>query len=128
MTTSIVKFTTDMDLIEASHSLVVHEISGAPVVDEHGNLVGILTERDCFKTTLNAGYHEELAGKVSEYMTCDVVTVAPDMSVLDLAIIFLKNNFRRYPVISENQLVGLISRRDVLNALLKLTCLKRTET
>jgi len=46
MTTSMVTFTADMDLLEASHSLVVHGISGAPVVDEHGFLVGILTERD----------------------------------------------------------------------------------
>lgn len=127
MTTPVVTLNTDMDLTEASHSLVVNEISGAPVMDEHGELVGILTERDCFKATLNAGYHGELAGKVSEYMTCDVVTVTPDMSVLDLAGLFVKNNFRRYPVTSDNQLIGLISRRDVLDALLTLSWVERTK-
>ena len=121
MTTSIVTFTSDMDLLEASHSLVVHGVSGAPVVDEQGLLIGILTERDCFKTTLNAGYHGELAGKVSEYMTREVETVTPDMSILDLAVLFLKNKYRRYPVVSENHLIGIISRRDVLKALLTLS-------
>ncbi|HKK16419.1 MAG TPA: CBS domain-containing protein [Gammaproteobacteria bacterium] len=121
MTTAFVAFNADMDLIEASHSLVVNGISGAPVVNEQGLLVGILTERDCFKTTLNAGYHGELAGKVSDYMTRDVVTVNPDMSLLDLAVLFLKNRYRRYPVVSEKRVVGIISRRDVLNALLTLS-------
>ena len=121
MTTSIVTFNSDMDLIEASHLLVLHEISGAPVVDKHGLLVGILTERDCFKTTLNAGYHGELAGKVLEYMTRDVKSVTPDMNILDLAVLFLKNKYRRYPVVSENRPIGIISRRDVLKALLTLS-------
>ena len=127
MTTSIVIFKADMDLLEASHSLVVHEVSGAPVVDEQGQLVGILTERDCFKTTLNAGYHGELAGKVSEYMTRDVKTVTPDMSILDLAVLFLKNKYRRYPVVSGNRPIGIVSRRDVLKALLTLSWLQGTE-
>ena len=120
MTTAIVTFTADMDLLEASHSMVVHAVSGAPVVDEQGLRVGILTERDCFKTTLNAGYHGELAGKVSEYMTREVETVSADMSILDLAVLFLRNKYRRYPVVSENHLIGIISRRDVLKALLIL--------
>ena len=127
MTTSIITFRADMDLIEASHSLVVHEVSGAPVVDAEGLLVGILTERDCFKTTINAGYHGELAGKVSDYMTHDVETVSPDMNLLDLAVLFLKNKFRRYPVVSENRPIGIISRRDVLRALLALSWMQSSE-
>jgi len=121
MTTSIVTVTPDMDILEASRSLVNHGISGAPVVDELGNLVGILTERDCFKITLNAGYFEELGGKVSEFMSRDVETVTPEMSVLDLAELFLRTRYRRYPVVVDNRLVGLISRRDVLKALLDLS-------
>ena len=121
MTTAFIAFNADMDLIEASHSLVVNEISGAPVVDKEGLLVGILTERDCFKTTLNAGYHGELAGKVSDYMTRGAVTVNPDMNILDLAVMFLEYKYRRYPVVLERRPVGIVSRRDVLKALLTLS-------
>ena len=121
MTTAMVTFSEDMELIQASRLLVDHEISGAPVVNEQGHLVGILTERDCFKPTVDARYHDELAGKVREFMTRDVVSVNPDMSVMDLATLFLKNKYRRYPVVSEKKLVGLISRRDVLQSLLHLS-------
>ncbi|NIN34812.1 MAG: CBS domain-containing protein [Gammaproteobacteria bacterium] len=121
MTTSIVTLAPDMDILKASQLLVNHGISGAPVVDDLGNLVGMLTERDCFKITLNAGYFEELGGKVSEFMSRDVETVAPEMSVLDLAELFLRTKYRRYPVILDNRLIGLISRRDTLKAMLDLT-------
>lgn len=109
-----------MDVLDASQFLVDHHISGAPVLDEQGRMVGILTERDCFKTTLSAGYYEELGGRVSEYMSRDIQSVEPDMSILDLAALFLKAPFRRYPVVSEDRLIGLIGRRDVLRALLTL--------
>ena len=121
MTTSIVTLAPDMDILKASQSLVNHGISGAPVVDDLGNLVGMLTERDCFKITLNAGYFEELGGKVSEFMSRDVETVTPEMSVLDLAELFLRTKYRRYPVIQDNRLIGLISRRDTLKAMLDLS-------
>jgi len=111
----------DMEIMNASQFLVDHHISGAPVVDEQELMVGILTERDCFKTTLSAGYYEELGGSVSEYMTRDVQSVDPDMSILDLAGLFVRAPFRRYPVVSEDRLIGLISRRDVLKALLTLS-------
>ena len=107
--------------MDASQFLVDHHISGAPVVDQQGNMVGILTERDCFKTTLSAGYYDELGGCVSEYMTRDVQTVDPEMSILDIAGLFLRAPFKRYPVVSNGMLVGLISRRDVLRALLSLS-------
>ena len=111
----------DMDVMDASQFLVDRQISGAPVVDRQGHMVGILTERDCFKTTLSAGYYEELGGRVSEYMTRDVQAVDPEMSILDIARLFLRAPFRRYPVVSEGLLIGLISRRDVLKALLSLS-------
>ncbi len=118
MAANLVTFTPDMDILDAINELVDKKISGASVVDQHGNLVGILSERDCMKIALNACYHEELGGKVSEYMTSDVKTVQADMSIVDLAELFYNSPLRRYAVFDEeNRLVGQISRRDVLRAL-----------
>lgn len=118
MTASLVTFTPDMDVMDAVHLLVERRISGAPVLDEHGNLVGLLSEKDCIKVALDHGYYEESGGgRVAEYMTADVATVDIDTSVLEVARLFLNRPHRRYPVMDENRVVGQISRRDVLRAL-----------
>lgn len=117
MSRDLVKFLPGMDVLEAARILVDKRISGAPVVDPLGNLLGILSEKDCLKTALSAGYHEEWGGRVEEYMSRGVVTLEADTSVIDAARRFLDEGYRRYPVVSEGRLVGLISRRDILSAL-----------
>ena len=118
MSASLVTFTPNMDVMNAIDVLVKHRISGAPVVDEHGNLIGLLSEKDCMKVAVQAGYYEQLGGRVEDYMTKQVVTVEAEASVLDVAKLFMEKGPRRYPVVDDNRLVGQISRRDVLRSLL----------
>jgi CBS domain-containing protein len=117
MSRTLVTFKPDMSVLDAVHKLVEHRIAGAPVVDDAGNLVGMVSELDCLKVVLQAGYHGDYGGPVSDYMTPDVETVNAEMSIIDLAQRFLDSNFRRFPVTDRNRLVGQISRRDVLRAL-----------
>ncbi len=120
MVASLVTFTPTMDVMEAIDVLVKNRISGAPVIDDHGNLVGLLSEKDCMKVAIQAGYYEELGGRVEEYMTKEVITVESESSVLDLAKMFMEKSPRRYPVVEDNRLVGQISRRDVLRAFMEM--------
>ena len=113
----VVSFTPDMDVLDAIHELLHHRIAGAPVVNDNGELVGMLSELDCMKISLNAGYYGDWGGPVSDFMTPDVQTVDANMSIIDLAQKFLDTGFRRFPVMLDNRLVGQISRRDVLRAL-----------
>ena len=117
MSGKLVVFTPDMDVLDAIHVLVERRIAGAPVVDDHGHLVGMLSEFDCMRTVLTAGYHGEPGGPVGDYMVTEVDTVDAGMSIVDLAELFLASGYRRYPVLMDNRLVGQISRRDVLRAL-----------
>jgi len=117
MATNLVTFHPDMDIMEAVRLLLQHRISGAPVVDLLGNLVGMLSEKDCLKVALDAGYHGDWGGRVDEYMNPEVQTIDADTSILDVARSFIEGRYRRYPVMKENRLVGQISRRDVLRAL-----------
>ena len=117
MTRTLVTFRPDTDVLDAIHKLVEHRIAGAPVVDDAGNLVGMLSEFDCMKIALQAAYHGDYGGPVSNYMSKDVKTVNAEMSIVDLAQEFADKGFRRFPVTSSNRLVGQISRRDVLRAL-----------
>jgi len=117
MARHLVSFSPDMDVLDAIHELVRHRIAGAPVVDEHGDLIGMLSELDCMKVALNAGYFSDRGGPVRDFMSTGVETVDADMSIVDLAQRFLDTGFRRFPVMRDNRLVGQISRRDILRAL-----------
>lgn len=117
MAASLVTFNPETEMRMAISQLVEKRISGAPVVDDHGNLVGILSEQDCMKVALSAGYHDDYAGQVKDYMSKKVTTIDADTSILTLAQMFIDSPFRRYPVMQNNRLVGQVSRRDVLRAL-----------
>lgn len=120
MTANLVTFLPDMEITEAIHLLLEKGISGAPVVDKRGNIIGMLSERDCIKVALSAGYYSERGGKVAEFMQREVKTVDVNASLLDVARLFLEAPFKRYPVMRDNLLVGQISRSDILRALEKL--------
>ncbi|MGQ0618728.1 MAG: CBS domain-containing protein [Panacagrimonas sp.] len=117
MTTQLVKLTPQMEVMAAVNQLVKHRISGAPVVDAQGNLVGMLSEMDCMQVGLIAAEDTCVAGPVSQFMKTSVVSVSPDDSLTQLAQLFLSKPFRRYPVMENGKLVGQISRSDVLRAI-----------
>ena len=117
MARTLVTFKPDTDVLDAVHVLVTKRIAGAPVVDDEGNLLGMLSELDCMKVALQAGYHGQWGGPVSDFMSDGVKTVDADMSIVDLAQVFIDTRFRRFPVMQGTRLVGQISRRDVLRAL-----------
>jgi CBS domain-containing protein len=100
--------------------LLDHDISGAPVVDERGSLVGILSEKDCFRAALEASYHKEPSGEVSSYMSSRVETIDANTDIVEVIELFVHSPYRRFPVLSGGRLVGQISRRDVLRAIVDL--------
>ncbi len=118
MTTKLVTFKPETDLFDAINMFVEHNISGAPVVDGRGELVGILSEVDCLKSILTLTYHEEEMGGqlVGDYMSKTVETVKYDEDIIALSERFIKGQRRRMPVLREGKLVGQVSRKDVLRA------------
>ena len=118
MATQLVTLSEQTEILRAISLLIENEISGAPVVDDQGVLVGMLTERDCMRVALEAGYYAEYGGRVKEYMSTDTVTIDAQESLMRTAERFLKTPYRRYPVTDQDgRLIGQISRRDVLRAL-----------
>ncbi len=97
-----------------------HQLSGAPVVDDRGNLVGVLSIKDCLKVAFSASYHQERGGSVSEFMSAEVETIESDTNIVEAAELFLNARYRRFPVVADGRLVGQISRYDVLKALMDL--------
>jgi len=116
MSTKLVTFNQRDNVVAAMAVLLDKKISGAPVVDDDGALVGVLSEVDLMPIVMQDSYYDESAGIVADFMKTNVDTVTPDMDIYVLAERFHREHRRRYPVVLNGQLVGQISRRDVLRA------------
>lgn len=118
MSAALVTVSPETEVLAAMQKLLDARVSGAPVVDARGNLVGMLTQRDGLDVALHAVYHGEPAGRVADYMSAPVHTLPAETSLLDGIEAFRHSRFRRFPVVDGTHLVGLISRRDLIRAIL----------
>lgn len=109
----------DMEILHAMKTLLEKRISGASVVDADGRLVGVLSKKDCLRAALNGAYYQEWGGQVATYMSTAVVTLDADLDLVAAAERFLASEYRRFPVLRKGELVGQISRADVLRALVE---------
>ena len=117
MTRELVTFAPNDDIHKAIKILIVNRISGAPVVDEHGCMVGILTKKDCFKVVFRSSYHQDWGGHVRDFMSPQVESLDSGLDVIAAAEMFAGSQFKSYPVLSEGRLIGIVSRLDILRAL-----------
>ncbi len=107
----------DATLSEAMGVIIDNRISGLCVVDEAGNLVGILSELDCLRAILGAVYNKTSVGLVRDYMASENLIVAhPEEDIVDVAQDMLMNNKRRRPVVENGRLIGQITCRQLLKA------------
>ena len=121
MTNKIITVTPDTDISHAIKKLLDHKVTSLPVVDERGKLVGVFSEKDGMKVFVESAYNQSMAGKVGEYMTKDPHVVSADASLVDVATQFQQSPTRSFPVFQNGELVGMISRIDVLRALTAIT-------
>jgi len=117
MARELVTLSPEMEINHAMNILLDHRLSGAPVIDKAGALLGVLSKKDCLKAALDASYFRDWGGTVSKYMSADVQTIPADMNIIAATEAFLKSAFRRFPVIENGRLVGQISRADALRAM-----------
>ena len=117
MTTHLATARPEMDLLALVDLLLIQGISGAPVVDQDGKLVGMISEQDCLRKILVGTYQGDIGGRVEDAMTSPVETVKIGASIVEVAEQMLVTNRRRFPVVDlEGRLRGQISRRDLLKA------------
>ncbi len=98
-------------LLEASH------ISGIPVVDDFGSVIGFVSEKDCIHKLLHDSYHCDTTAMAEDVMNKSPETVRPGDTIYDVAAQMDKLNRKAYPVVEDEQLVGLLTRTAVLRAL-----------
>jgi len=117
MTKNLATATEEMDLLALVDMLLRRGISGAPVVDGSGQLIGMVSEHDCLKAILVGTYQGDVGGSVADVMTSSVETVPLGTSIVEAANQMVISGRRRLPVVDhDNRLVGQISRSDLLRA------------
>lgn len=123
MTRNLITFSPDQSILEVMEIFAKHHISGGPVMDGNGFLVGIISEADCMKQISESRYFNQpiLDKSVERFMTKNVETIPHNMTIFDAAGVFDRHNRRRLPVMQNDILVGQISRKDIVIAALKLT-------
>lgn len=123
MVRKLVTLRPDMSASEATTLLLKYKISGAPVVDSGGVLLGLLSEFDCLRALSSSEYnldaHDDRVA-VGDLMTTDMHTIPPEMDLFAIAHEFVTLRVRRLPVVEDSELLGQVSRRDVLQAEVEL--------
>lgn len=122
MSTSLTTFRPEQSIPQVIEVLIRNKISGGPVVNERHELVGIISEGDCIKQLSDSQYYnmpiENI--KVEDCMVKDVETIDGNMTIFDAAKQFLIAKRRRFPIVEDKKLIGLISQKDILKASLKM--------
>lgn len=123
MSTKLIKFSPEQNMDEVIEALLKHKISGGPVVDEEGKLVGVISEGDCMKEVVKGKYNNmpNLSGKVADHMTTQVISISPETNIFDAAGMFLEKRIRRFPVVNMGKLVGQISQKDIMRAVHRMS-------
>lgn len=133
MSTGAAVVQSDATLTEAARLMAEHRISGLPVVDGQDKLVGIITENDFLRAgtgqkplliELLGGSVKDAASaltsrKVQDLMSKEPVTVGVDTPVDEIVALMTKHNIRRLPVVGQGKVVGIVSRANLLVALLR---------
>lgn len=137
MTSHVVSITPDSTVDQAIKVMLERHLSGLPVVDDKGRLVGILTEGDLlrrqeigterhrprwleFFTSLGkmaVEYAHARGRKVDEVMTADVITATEESKLEDIVELMMRHGVKRIPIVYGGGPIGIVSRADVLRAL-----------
>ena len=140
MTRSVITVTPDTTLVQAANKMLQQHVSGLPVVDAAGKLVGIVSEGDFLRRSeigtqrrrsrwlkfiLGPGqeavdFVREHGGKVSEVMTREPFTTTEDTPLEEIVRAMEKHKVKRLPVMRGETLVGIVSRANLLQAVASL--------
>ena len=106
-----------LGLAEALDRLHQADASGLPVLDDQKRLIGFLSEQDCIPSLLTGSYHCDSRIRVEDLMSRTPLFVSPDDSILDLARQMTGARSKVYPVLEGGKVIGIINRRQVMQAL-----------
>lgn len=126
MTTPALTVMPNSSVLEAYNYMTEHDIRRVPVVDRHNGLMGILTMSDVLRTVPLFFQNTDLSTdlllndqQVSQIMTTDPITIAPDVTVQDAAELMLEYQVSGLPVIEDGRVIGIITESDIFRLVVR---------
>jgi len=140
MTPGVISADPDATVLEAARYMLQHHISGLPIIDKTGNLVGIVSEGDFLRRRetstdrkrsrwldflmgpgkMAAEYTRTHGRKVSEVMTTEVHTVTEDTPIEKIVELMERRRIKRVPVLQGNKVIGIVTRANLMHAVVSL--------
>ncbi|MBI4367575.1 MAG: CBS domain-containing protein [Deltaproteobacteria bacterium] len=140
MTRNVISIDPDSSVLQAARLMLQHHISGLPVIDKNGTLVGVLSEGDFLRRRethterrrsrwleflmgpgrIAAEYTHSHGSKVSEVMTRDVQTVDEVTPLEDIIELMERRRIKRVPVVCGGEVVGIVTRSNLMHAMVSL--------
>lgn len=113
-----VTFSKDMSLTAALDKVMSSQHMGGPVIDERKQVIGFLSEQDLLDKLVKVSYYCQDTHIVGDCMSSEVLTVTPEMSVIELADMMKVGKPKVYPVVNvDGKFLGIITRTEVLKAI-----------
>jgi len=116
MSTDVVHVHPETPIARVLELLIENDITGVPVVESDGELVGIVTEKDMIGVLVG---QETPSGTARDYMTEEVLSFDENDDIIAVCECLTKNHLRRVPILSDGRLVGIISRRDLIKYIME---------
>ena len=122
MSRDVITFRKSDSIYSAMQELLKKKISGAPVINKSGKVVGIISETDMMKNIVDSQYYNMPISKtnVSKYMKKSVDYISPNATIFEAASEFIKLKRKRFPVMISDKIVGIISRVDIISAAISI--------
>jgi CBS domain-containing protein len=139
MTSNVITVKPETSIEDLARILMKYQINGTPVVDDNGNLKGIVTENDLIRkncrlhiptilrlfdayiplgtSKLESDIKKMAATTVDDICTRDVITVDDETSVEDIATLMTDKNIHLLPVLKEGKLIGIIGKKDIIRSM-----------
>jgi len=108
MTKDVTTVRSNMTARELAKIFTKHHITGAPVVDKKGKLIGIVSDSDILTSK---------GKRVASFMSKQVISATEDTSVEEIANLMIAHKIKRVPVLNGERLVGIVSRTDIVRAI-----------
>ncbi len=141
MTSKVISVSPDTEIVQAAKLLLANRINGLPVINDAGELVGILCQSDLIiqqknipipslftlldgfipltsSKKLDKEVEKIAAAKVADAMTANPVTINPDTGIEDVAALMVEKSYHTLPVVDADKLVGIVGKEDVLRTLI----------
>ena len=114
-----VALTIEMTLDKVSDHLTRHNLPGAPVVDENKKPIGYVSEYDCLQQLMQSSYYCDNTSLVEDVMSTTLIVSRPDIAIIDLASLMNTSKVNVMPIVESGKLLGMVSRGDVMRALVR---------